>query len=151
VVSGTSDGGAAVPPVQGLRRARVASLATYVPPRLLTNADLEKLVDTTSEWILQRTGIHTRHVVDPGVATSDHAKAAALQGSRLDDYYGRLSTASAPARLAALEGSRLDDYYGRLTNASTAATAAELQDLAKRWAPFYAGLDKALKDAGARP
>ena len=56
----------------------IRSLATYVPPRLLTNADLEKLVDTTDEWILQRTGIRERHVVDPGVATSDLGKEAAL-------------------------------------------------------------------------
>jgi 3-oxoacyl-[acyl-carrier-protein] synthase-3 len=62
-----------------MRRARISSLATYVPPRLLTNADLEKLVETTDEWILQRTGIRTRHVVDPGVATSDLAKEAALK------------------------------------------------------------------------
>jgi 3-oxoacyl-[acyl-carrier-protein] synthase III len=62
-----------------LRRARIASLATYVPPRQLTNADLEKLVDTTDEWILQRTGIRTRHIVDPGVATSDLCKEAALK------------------------------------------------------------------------
>jgi 3-oxoacyl-[acyl-carrier-protein] synthase-3 len=55
------------------------SLATYVPPRVLTNADIEKLVDTTDEWILQRTGIRERHIVDPGVATSDLAKEAALQ------------------------------------------------------------------------
>ncbi len=61
------------------RPTEISSLATYVPPRLLTNADLEKLVDTSSEWILQRTGIHTRHVVDPGVATSDLAKEAALK------------------------------------------------------------------------
>ena len=61
------------------RPTEISSLATYVPPRLLTNADLEKLVDTSSDWILQRTGIHTRHVVDPGVATSDLAKEAALQ------------------------------------------------------------------------
>jgi 3-oxoacyl-[acyl-carrier-protein] synthase-3 len=61
-----------------VRRARISSLATYVPPRLLTNADLEKLVETTDEWILQRTGIKTRHIVDPGVATSDLAKEAAL-------------------------------------------------------------------------
>jgi 3-oxoacyl-[acyl-carrier-protein] synthase-3 len=58
-------------------RAAIKSLATYVPPRLLTNADLEKLVDTTNEWILQRTGIHERHIVDPGVATSDLAAEAA--------------------------------------------------------------------------
>jgi 3-oxoacyl-[acyl-carrier-protein] synthase III len=61
------------------RRARISSLATYVPPRQLTNADLEKLVDTTDEWILQRTGIRTRHIVDPGVATSDLSKEAALK------------------------------------------------------------------------
>jgi 3-oxoacyl-[acyl-carrier-protein] synthase-3 len=45
---------------------------------VLTNADLEKLVDTTDEWILQRTGIRERHIVDPGVATSDLGKEAAL-------------------------------------------------------------------------
>ncbi len=61
------------------RPTEITSLATYVPPRLLTNADLEKMVDTTSEWILQRTGIHTRHVVDPGVATSDLGTQAALK------------------------------------------------------------------------
>ena len=62
-----------------IRRAVIKSLATYVPPRLLTNADLEKLVDTTDEWIMQRTGIRERHIVDPGVATSDLAKEAALE------------------------------------------------------------------------
>ncbi len=59
-------------------RAEIKSLATYVPPRLLTNADLEKLVDTTNDWIMQRTGIRERHIVDPGVATSDLAKEAAM-------------------------------------------------------------------------
>ena len=62
----------------GLRPVRIASLATYVPPRILSNADLEKMVDTSNEWILQRTGISERHLVDPGVATSDLAKNAAL-------------------------------------------------------------------------
>src|SRR4029453_11598747 len=62
----------------GLRRVGIAGLATFVPPRVLTNADLEKMVDTTDEWIQQRTGIRERHVVDPGVATSDLAKEAAL-------------------------------------------------------------------------
>lgn len=58
-------------------RAEIKSLATYVPPRLLTNADLERLVETSNEWILQRTGIRERHIVDPGVATSDLATEAA--------------------------------------------------------------------------
>ncbi len=59
-----------------VRRVEIKSLATYVPPRLLTNADLEKMVDTTDEWIMQRTGIRQRHIVDPGVATSDLAAEA---------------------------------------------------------------------------
>ena len=61
-----------------LRRVKVTSLGTYVPPRLLTNADLEKLVDTSDAWILKRTGIRERHVVDEGVASSDLGKEAAL-------------------------------------------------------------------------
>ena len=61
-----------------MRRVKIAGLATYVPPRVLTNADLERMVETSDEWILQRTGIRERHIVDPGVATSDLAKEAAL-------------------------------------------------------------------------
>jgi 3-oxoacyl-[acyl-carrier-protein] synthase-3 len=57
---------------------RIASLATYVPPKVLTNADLEKLVDTNDDWIMQRVGIRERHIVEPGVATSDLGKEAAL-------------------------------------------------------------------------
>jgi 3-oxoacyl-[acyl-carrier-protein] synthase-3 len=60
-------------------RARISSIATYVPPRVLTNADLEKMVDTTDEWIVQRVGIRERHIVDAGVATSDLAKEAAIK------------------------------------------------------------------------
>jgi 3-oxoacyl-[acyl-carrier-protein] synthase-3 len=44
-----------------------------VPPRLLTNADLEKMVDTSNDWIMSRVGIRERHIVDKGVATSDLA------------------------------------------------------------------------------
>src|SRR5437868_1131373 len=62
-----------------LRPVRIAGLSTFVPPRVLTNADLEKLVDTNDEWILQRTGIRERHIVDPGVATSDLGKEAAVK------------------------------------------------------------------------
>jgi 3-oxoacyl-[acyl-carrier-protein] synthase-3 len=58
-------------------RAKISALGTYVPPRLLTNQDLEKMVETSNEWILERTGIRERHVVDQGVATSDLAVEAA--------------------------------------------------------------------------
>src|SRR4029079_8158395 len=61
------------------RPTTIRSLATYVPPRVLTNAELEKMVDTTDEWILQRTGIRERHIVDPGVGTSDLGTAAAIK------------------------------------------------------------------------
>ena len=61
-----------------VRRVEIKSLATYVPPRVLTNADLEKMVETSDEWILQRTGIRERHIVDPGMATSDLATMAGL-------------------------------------------------------------------------
>lgn len=58
-------------------RAKISALGTYVPPRLLTNKDLEKLVATTDQWIQERTGIRERHIVDPGVATSDLGTEAA--------------------------------------------------------------------------
>jgi 3-oxoacyl-[acyl-carrier-protein] synthase-3 len=60
-----------------LQRVKISALGTYVPPRLLTNADLEKLVDTDDEWIMSRVGIRERHLVDKGVATSDLATEAA--------------------------------------------------------------------------
>jgi len=58
-------------------RAKISALGTYVPPRVLTNADLEKMVETSNDWILERTGIRERHLVDKGVATSDLAVEAA--------------------------------------------------------------------------
>jgi 3-oxoacyl-[acyl-carrier-protein] synthase-3 len=58
-------------------RAKITALGTYVPPRVLTNRDLEKIVETSDEWILTRTGIRERHIVDEGVATSDLAAEAA--------------------------------------------------------------------------
>lgn len=58
-------------------RAKITALGTYVPPREITNADLEKMVDTTDQWIIERTGIRTRHIVDRGVAASDLAVCAA--------------------------------------------------------------------------
>ncbi len=59
------------------RRAKISALGTYVPPRLLTNKDLEKMVETSDEWIYSRVGIRERHLVEPGMATSDMAVEAA--------------------------------------------------------------------------
>ena len=58
-------------------RAKISSVGTYVPPRLLTNADLERMVATNDQWIVERTGIRERHIVEKGVGTSDLAAEAA--------------------------------------------------------------------------
>jgi 3-oxoacyl-[acyl-carrier-protein] synthase-3 len=60
-------------------RAKISALGTYVPPRLLTNNDLEQMVETSNQWILERTGIRQRHIVDPGTSTSNLAVEAVRQ------------------------------------------------------------------------
>ena len=74
-----SNSTAATPPggPVACRPVRIASLGTYVPPRVMTNEDLEKLVDTSDAWIVKRTGIRTRHIADADAATSDLAVEAA--------------------------------------------------------------------------
>src|SRR5260370_3873645 len=63
--------------LQNLLGAKITALGTYVPPKILTNNDLEKMVDTTDQWIVERTGIRQRHIVEKGVASSDLAVEAA--------------------------------------------------------------------------
>jgi 3-oxoacyl-[acyl-carrier-protein] synthase III len=57
--------------------AKITALGCYAPPRVLTNKDLEEMVDTSDEWILQRVGIRERHIAPPEMATSDMAVLAA--------------------------------------------------------------------------
>lgn len=67
--------------------ARIMGIASAVPPRVLTNQDLEKLVDTSDEWITSRTGIKQRHVLDPGTDCSDlvaEASKKAIERAGLD-------------------------------------------------------------------
>jgi 3-oxoacyl-[acyl-carrier-protein] synthase-3 len=56
---------------------KIIGTGSYFPPRILTNADLEKMVDTSDEWITERTGIKERHIADEKTATSDLAIEAA--------------------------------------------------------------------------
>ena len=58
-------------------KAKISALGCYTPPRVLTNQDLEKLVETNDQWIMERTGIRERHIAEPEMATSDMAIAAA--------------------------------------------------------------------------
>jgi 3-oxoacyl-[acyl-carrier-protein] synthase-3 len=65
-----------VRPIVGCR-AKITALGTYVPPQVLTNKDLEKMVDTNDQWILERTGIRERHVLAKGLGVSDICAPAA--------------------------------------------------------------------------
>lgn len=62
-----------------IRRAGITGLGSYLPKKVMTNADLEKMVDTTHEWIMTRTGIAERRIADPKEVTSDLAANAARQ------------------------------------------------------------------------
>ena len=73
-------------------RARISGTGSYVPTKVLTNADLERMVATSDEWIVERTGIRERHVAGSGEACSDLAikaadralKAAGVSATDLD-------------------------------------------------------------------
>jgi 3-oxoacyl-[acyl-carrier-protein] synthase-3 len=58
------------------RRAKITALGRYVPPKVVTNHDLAKRVDTNHDWIVERTGILERHMVEPGTPTSELAAQA---------------------------------------------------------------------------
>ncbi len=73
-----------------MKFSRVLGTGSYLPTRILTNADLEKMVETTDQWIVDRTGIRERHIAAEGELTSDLATQAALAaleaaGLRADD------------------------------------------------------------------
>ncbi len=60
-----------------MKKVKILSTGSYVPPKVLTNFDLEKMVDTSNEWIITRTGIRERRIADENVSTSDLAVEAA--------------------------------------------------------------------------
>jgi 3-oxoacyl-[acyl-carrier-protein] synthase-3 len=62
-----------------MTRAYISGVGAYAPKRILTNADLEQIVDTNDAWIVQRSGIRERHIADEGEASSDLAVPAAQQ------------------------------------------------------------------------
>ncbi len=69
------------------RYAAIAGTGAYLPETILTNFDLEKMVDTSDEWIRQRTGIVERRIADDDVATSDlsvHASRLAIKDAHID-------------------------------------------------------------------
>ncbi|MBI3893816.1 MAG: ketoacyl-ACP synthase III [Candidatus Wallbacteria bacterium] len=64
------------------RRAVIAGIGSYVPEKVLTNQDLERMIDTSDEWIVSRTGIRERHILEDNLTTSDMAVEAATRALR---------------------------------------------------------------------
>lgn len=72
---------------RALYSTKIAGTGSYLPPKLLTNKDLEKMVETTDEWITERTGIKVRHMAEPHEACSDlayHASVKALEAAQIN-------------------------------------------------------------------
>ena len=70
-----------------LRHATITGTGSYLPERVVTNFDIEKMVDTSDEWIRQRTGITERRIAEDDVATSDlcvHAARWAIKNANID-------------------------------------------------------------------
>jgi len=107
-----------------MTRARIIGIGAYAPKRILTNEELERMVETSDEWIVQRTGIRERHIVDENEATSDLAIRAAQQalepghvGRPVRHRRGadvRVEHDEAPLRLAEGEPGLVDSHLPRL-------------------------------------
>ena len=72
-----------------MRRSIMLGCGAYLPEKILSNSDLAKIVDTTDEWIEQRTGIRKRHMAAPGEKTSDMATRAAEKALKMANLTGK--------------------------------------------------------------
>src|SRR2546428_7055176 len=72
-------------PALAPRGVRIAGSGSFLPERKLTNADLERLMDTSDEWIVQRTGIRERRMIDPAKGESTYTMSAAALRTALSD------------------------------------------------------------------
>lgn len=100
-----------------LRTSTITGWGLYAPERVLTNADLEKIVDTSDEWIQSRSGIRERHIVGPDEHTSTMSVAAARQameraGVTADDLDLILVATSTPDYLTPPVSSQIQDMLG---------------------------------------
>lgn len=97
-----------------MRRSVLLGCGSYLPQKIMTNNDLARIVDTTDEWIEQRTGIKKRHVAGPGEKTSDMATRAAEKA----------------LKMAGLKGSDIDAIFLATTTPDNTfpATAVTVQD-----------------------
>lgn len=68
--------------MQQEEKVSITGIGSYLPRKILTNYDLEKMIDTTNDWIIQRTGIKERRIIEDGVTTSDLAAKASLKAMK---------------------------------------------------------------------
>ena len=139
------------------QRARMIAIGSYVPEGRLTNADLEKMVDTTDEWIVSRTGIHERRIADPGESTADLATRAAedllaTAGVRAEDIDVLMVPTATPEYLFPSTAAVVQDRIGA-TNAASfdllAACSGFIYGLAQAYALVESGLAKNVLVIGA--
>ena len=138
-------------------RARMIALGAHVPQRVLTNADLEKMVDTTDEWIVSRTGIRERRIAEPDQSTADLATLAALDilrnsGLAAEDIDVLIVPTATPEYLFPSTAAVVQDRIGA-TNAAAfdllAACSGFIYGLAQACALVESGLAKNVMVIGA--
>jgi 3-oxoacyl-[acyl-carrier-protein] synthase III len=96
---------------------RIIGTGSFLPPKILTNQDLEKMVDTTSEWIVERTGIRERHIAADGETTGSLAEAASRRaiesaGVRIEDIDLIIVATTTPDRVFPSTACLLQDRLG---------------------------------------
>lgn len=96
---------------------RIVGTGSYLPPKILTNHDLEKMVDTTSDWIVERTGIRQRHIASDGETTGSLAEEASRRaidaaGIRVDDIDLIIVATTTPDRVFPSTACLLQDRLG---------------------------------------
>ncbi len=112
-----------------MRRASIIGTGSYVPRKVLTNFDIEKMVDTTDEWIMERTGIRERRIADESEATSDLAFEAArraIESAKIDPKELELIIVgtSSPDMLFPSTACIIQDRIGAVNAAAFDASAA---------------------------
>ncbi|MBI4419812.1 MAG: ketoacyl-ACP synthase III, partial [Gemmatimonadetes bacterium] len=107
----------------------LAGTGRYVPEKVLTNADLEKLVDTSDQWILERTGIRERHIAGPGESIACMAKVACEQvleaaGVGIEEVDAIVLGTASPDRLLPSQACDLQRVLGAVNAAAFDVGAA---------------------------
>jgi 3-oxoacyl-[acyl-carrier-protein] synthase-3 len=135
----------------------MVALGAHVPQRVLTNADLETMVDTTDEWIVSRTGIRERRIAEPDQSTADLATLAALDilqnaGLAAEDLDVLIIPTATPEYLFPSTAAVVQDRIGA-TNAAAfdllAACSGFVYGLAQACALVESGLAKNVMVIGA--